>query len=140
MSVSGGERQGAVGRVVDHGGMGHVATQQAGTEGRVGLPPGVGAVVRVGRPLVLQAGREAPAGGGELLVQSSQQEALEREDRGDAHGGARHGQQDEEPGGELSPQGAERKPSHGASDLRTYPTPRTVWIIGGRPASIFLRR
>lgn len=24
--------------------------------------------------------------------------------------------------------------------LRTYPAPRTVWIIGERPTSIFLRR
>jgi Fe2+ transport system protein FeoA len=31
-------------------------------------------------------------------------------------------------------------PQHYAPGLSTYPAPRTVWIIGERPASIFLRR
>ncbi len=34
---------------------------------------------------------------------------------------------------------AHRQRAHSAGRSR-YPTPRTVWIIGARPASIFLRR
>ena len=45
--------------------------------------------------------------------------------------------------GEDQPRG-ERGEERGASaqpaGLRTYPAPRIVWIIGARPASIFLRR
>jgi hypothetical protein len=35
---------------------------------------------------------------------------------------------------------APRPSSDTAGGLITYPTPRTVWIMGSRPASIFLRR
>ena len=34
----------------------------------------------------------------------------------------------------------EQPPSRQSAGLMTYPAPRIVWIIGVRPASIFLRR
>ena len=65
---------------------------------------------------------------------------------GEARQRARHrrdGEEEEEDrGDELGPQGPRgraAKGGHGAG-LRTYPAPRRVWIIGSRPASIFLRR
>src|SRR5215831_8019087 len=69
---------------------------------------------------------------------------------------AGHGEQRHQPGDQAPAQGAPGQPAaqagvarpvlaaillaHQLPGLSTYPTPRTVWISGSRPASIFLRR
>ncbi len=138
--VPGGEPEGAVGGLVDDGCLGQRSVQEAGAEGRLGLAPCVGTVVGVGLGFVFQAGGEPAAGGGELFVQTVHEEAAQGEGGGDADGEAGEGEQGDEPGGELATQGPGYRAPHRVSGLRTYPTPRTVWIIGLRPASIFLRR
>lgn len=118
-AIPGREPKGAVGGVVDDGGLGDGAVQEASAEGGFGLAPGVGAVVGVGLGLVFQAGGEPAAGRGELLVQAPHQESAQGEGRGDADGEAGEGEQGDESRGELGAQGAGGRASHGASGLRT---------------------
>lgn len=89
---------------------------------------------------MFQTHREAAGGGGELLVEAAYQEPFERDDRGDADRQTGQRQEHDQTGGELAAQGARNEPVHNGSGLSTYPTPRTVWIIGVRPTSIFFRR
>ncbi len=139
--------------------MGHRAAEEPRAEGAGGLAAGVAALVAVvvgrlgGRGgAVLQALREARTGLLELLVDPAGEEAVQFEDRGHADGGAADGQQHHQAEGEPGPQGARtgqppyprchRPPRHGhrTAGFSTYPAPRTVWIMGSRPASTFLRR
>ncbi|MGX1371318.1 hypothetical protein RKD19_006677 [Streptomyces canus] len=135
--------QGAAGP--DDGRVGDRAVHQPGSERPRGLAAGVGAVVAVvvvlqRFPLVFQADREAVPRLGELLVETAGEEALQSEHRGEADRGTAHRQQHHQAEGEPGPQGVRPQVPHGVTGLITYPAPRTVWIIGSRPASTFLRR
>ncbi len=79
-------------------------------------------------------------------VELVEQEAMQRNSADDGHdgtGGQQQGQQHRhQPGAQaqpLEPRGHPGPALHGTG-LSTYPTPRTVWITGTRPLSIFLRR
>ncbi len=128
----------------DHGGVGHLAVHDAHPECLGGLTAGVTAfvpvVVAVIRAGVLQTCREGAAGVGELLVETVGEEPVEFQHGRPSHRCGRHGEQDQQPRGETGAQGAASRPPHRCAGLRTYPVPRTVWIIGARPESIFLRR
>ena len=74
---------------------------------------------------------------GELAVESVDEA---RPEEGHAHrsdGDARDREECDDAEDESSPQGPD--PVHTAALMR-YPTPRTVWIMGGPTESIFLRR
>lgn len=100
------------------------AVQQPGAERAFRLAAGVGHVVGVGPGLVLQACRESSVGGGELLVEAPYEEAFEREDRGDPHGQARHGEEDHHSGGQLRAEGA-RQGDPAKPSSHQYPGFRT---------------
>lgn len=119
VAVGGRESDGAVAGVRHHGGLGDGAVEQAGAEGGLGLPAGVGAVVGVGCPLVFQAGGEAASRRRELFVETCHQESLERDDGGDPDRQTGGGEQHQQPGGELAAQGAWQGTPHGASGFRT---------------------
>lgn len=134
--------------------VGDRAVEQAGAEGAGGHAAGVALLVPVvvvgDPPVVFQALREAGADLGELLVQALGEEAVQLDDGREAHGGAAHRQQHHEAEGEAGAQGAgpgqpgeagaDMRTAHVVTGFRTYPAPRTVWIMGARPASTFLRR
>lgn len=131
----------------DDGGAGDGAAEEPDAEGAGGLAAGVGVlvpVVIVGRPAaVFEAGGQGAAGLVELLVEPPGEKAAQFDDRGHTDGRAADGEQQDEPGGEPGAQGvrdARARPVHRPAGFRTYPAPRTVWIMGSRPASIFLRR
>ena len=103
---------------------------------------------------VLQADGVPAAGSAQLLVQSVEQEAAQRQRGGQPDGETGEREQQQHAGQEPGPQRPPAQPGAAAvrrgppqagwvahrAGLSTYPTPRTVWIIGSRPASIFLRR
>lgn len=135
--------QGAA-RADDRGG-GDGVVHQPGAERARRLSTGVAVLVAVvivllGLPLEFQAHGEAVPGLGQLFVEAVGEEAAQGEDRGHSDRGAAHRQQYYEAEGEPRPQRVRPQVPHGVTGLITYPAPRTVWIIGSRPASTFLRR
>src|SRR5262249_42669726 len=121
-----------------------------------------------GRVAGLEAGRWGPElaaavgrgvgtvrGGHEAGVDLADEASLQHEHGDAADDEADQGQQRDQGGEEAAPErhpgppapepsggavrGGPGRRGHGAG-LSTYPTPRMVWIIGRRPASIFLRR
>ena len=77
-----------------------------------------------------------------LLVEATGQVLVQGHGRGDHHQRAHQRDEHDHRGHEASASGcaayAPQPPL--PVGLRTYPAPRIVWIIGSRPASIFLRR
>ena len=96
----------------------------------------------------LEDRRRAATGLDQLLVQLMHQKALQRKLCRDADAGAHHREQrhlgDQQPGPQRPrprrPDAGQQPRRVSAAGLRTYPAPRSVWIIGSRPLSIFLRR
>lgn len=135
--------QGAGG--ADHRGAGDRAVHEPGTERARGLPAGVGVLVTVvivllQLLLVFQADREPVPGLGQLLVEPAGEKAVQLHHGGQPYGGTAHREEHQEAEGQPGPQRVGPQASHGVTGLITYPAPRTVWIIGSRPASTFLRR
>ncbi len=68
------------------------------------------------------------------------QERIQRDRRDHADHQTNRRQQREQRRDQPGTQRAQHAQPGSAAGLSTYPAPRIVWIIGGRPASIFLRR
>ncbi len=111
--------------------LGGGAAQQPGAERALGLAPGVGPVVRIGPPLVLQTRREPTGGGGELLVHAADQESLEGEGGGHPDGEADERQQRDQPRGELAAQCAWQRPDHADSGFMPTPDSRRFRFPAG---------
>ena len=80
---------------------------------------------------------------GDLRVELPVEVPAQRERRPDPDDEEDHGQQQDRGHDEPTLQrghAPQHPPGHSAAGFSTYPAPRTVWIIGARPASIFLRR
>src|SRR5689334_10425884 len=99
---------------------------------------------------ILDAAGVGTAGTAELPVDRGDHRAADGQvgDRRDDGAGADQQQQDtgDQPRAERTPRQPSRpavgaaRTGHQPAGFRTYPTPRTVWMSGTRPASIFLRR
>ena len=131
------------------------------TRGRAGVVVdvrrGVGLRLRVPSVAVVQARRDLALGRVlEGLAEAGHQRVTQHRIGGHTDHRAGHDDQrdqaGDQPRGQAAPdQGPPRPgqladepgacaPGHYAPGFRTYPTPRTVWISGARPASIFFRR
>jgi hypothetical protein len=102
--------------------------------------------VRRGRSAVRVTRRRVAAEAGDLRdlrVELPVEVPAQRERRPDPDDEEDHGQQQDRGHDEPTLQrghAPQHPPGHSAAGFSTYPAPRTVWIIGARPASIFLRR
>lgn len=140
----------------DLGGEDVTALVEPGGERADGLSPFVEEPqVRVVAAAALEAALAALGGVGDALVQVAEQVRALGEDGGEGHRGADgdEGGADEEQqpraqrtSGPRRGSGASGEPGPSEVHLPSstgriaYPTPRTVWIIGVRPLSIFRRR
>ena len=99
----------------------------------------IGTVVRVpGRTERPGPCGDAIQGGRDVLVETVREVAAEGQGGGDTD--QRDDDGHEGDGRDHQPRGEGREQPRHDVGFSTYPAPRMVWIIGSRPASIFLRR